>query len=76
MVGDGAGRLPHGFEVVNRRSIRQAPSKAVLGMHMQMGKLSLGGFRHGQVSLVLSARVGFFGFSGFVQAAGSLLDAF
>ena len=60
VIGDGAGRLPHGFEVVKQAvNTAGAVQQTVLGMHMQVGKLSLGGFRHGQVSLVLSARVGF-----------------
>ena len=48
MVSDGTGRLPHLLEPVKHPvNAAGAVQQAVLGMHMQVGKLSRGVFRHG-----------------------------
>ena len=48
VVSDGTGRLPHLLEPVKHPvDAAGAVQQAVLGMHMQMGKLSRGVFRHG-----------------------------
>ena len=48
VVSDGTGRLPHLLEPV-KHPVNAAGTvqQAVLGMHMQVGKLSRGVFRHG-----------------------------